>query len=86
MIELPTLVKEDIYLEPYADIISVRHKYYQKKRAELLCGHSSLREFASGHLFYGLHFQNNEWIFREWAPNAKQIFLIGEFNDWTISW
>ena len=23
-----------------------------------------------------------DWIFREWAPNAVKIYLIGEFNNW----
>ena len=22
------------------------------------------------------------WVFREWAPNATAIYLLGEFNDW----
>ncbi|HKK42838.1 MAG TPA: alpha amylase C-terminal domain-containing protein, partial [Bacteroidales bacterium] len=35
-----------------------------------------------GHHYYGLHFDNDEWIFREWAPNATSIFLVGTFNGW----
>ncbi len=31
---------------------------------------------------YGLHRTNEGWVFREWAPNATAIYLLGEFNDW----
>lgn len=42
----------------------------------------SLREFAAGHHHFGLHFDGQEWILREWAPNATAIFLIGNFSNW----
>jgi 1,4-alpha-glucan branching enzyme len=42
----------------------------------------SLTEFASGHEYFGLHFRKNEWVFREWAPNATAIYLIGENTKW----
>jgi 1,4-alpha-glucan branching enzyme len=44
----------------------------------------SLADFASGHEYFGLHFHKNKWIFREWAPNATAIFLIGDMNKWQI--
>eukprot|EP00438_Fugacium_kawagutii_P035988 Skav213302 [mRNA] locus=scaffold2480:586091:587909:- [translate_table: standard] len=25
------------------------------------------------------------YVYREWLPNAKQVFLIGEFNGWQNS-
>ena len=33
-------------------------------------------------MYYGLHRTNEGWVFREWAPNATAIYLLGEFNDW----
>ena len=29
-----------------------------------------------------MHRTNEGWVFREWAPNATAIYLLGEFNDW----
>jgi len=42
----------------------------------------SLADFASGHEYFGLHFRDNEWVLREWAPNARKMRLIGAFSDW----
>ena len=45
----------------------------------------SLTEFACGHEYFGLHFQKGEWVFREWAPNATAIYLIGDMSKWQES-
>lgn len=29
-----------------------------------------------------MHKTSTGWVFREWAPNATRIFLIGEFSGW----
>ena len=43
----------------------------------------SLSAGLNNHLYYGLHRDaGGGWIFREWAPNASRIYLIGEFNNW----
>jgi len=42
----------------------------------------TLADFASGHEYFGLHHRNNQWVFREWAPNADKIFLIGDLTNW----
>jgi len=49
-----------------------------------LSGDGTLQSFASGHLWFGLHRQENGWVMREWAPNATEIFLTGSFNGWQI--
>jgi len=71
----------DPWLEPFKSIIESRINKCQEKERHL-AGNGSLKEFAMGHYYYGLHFNKEGWIFREWAPNAKSIFLIGTFSKW----
>ena len=42
----------------------------------------TLADFSLGHLHFGLHHEKEGWVFREWAPNAERIFLIGDMTDW----
>lgn len=80
------LVKNDPWLEPFEDAIKGRHEHAVWKINQLTRnGKKSLTEFASGHLYYGLHKMSRGWVFREWAPNATEIYLIGDFNDWQES-
>ena len=71
----------DPWLKPFTGIIDGRIRKCLDKENNLV-GNGSLADFAIGHKYYGLHFENKKWIFREWAPNATQIFLTGTFNDW----
>ena len=79
--KLPNIVKNDSYLEPFAPTILARLKAAQVMEKVILQG-ASLPDFSQGHKWYGLHYENNQWIIRDWAPNATAIFLIGQFNDW----
>ena len=79
------LIKNDIYLEPFADAINGRHQAYLDKRAQLTGDKSSLNDFATGYLYFGLHKIDDTWVLREWAPNAIDIFVVGDFNDWKES-
>ncbi|NDV58391.1 alpha amylase C-terminal domain-containing protein [Bacteroides sp. 519] len=77
------LIKNDPWLEPYEDAIVGRYEYALKKKAELTNdGKETLAEFASGHLYFGLHRTASGWVFREWAPNATKIYMVGTFNNW----
>ena len=79
----PGIVKNDPWLDPFEDAIRGRHEHALYKVGELTnSGKKSLSDFASGHLYFGLHRTPRQWVFREWAPNATDIYLIGDFNDW----
>ena len=77
------IVKNDPWLEPFEDAIRGRHDHVLYKLNELTNGGKrSLSDFASGHLYFGLHKTSRGWVLREWAPNATEIYLIGDFNGW----
>ncbi len=80
---LPPLVENDSWLLPFADVI-LRRQELVRQRQSVLCRGRRLSDVALGHLYYGLHKTNGEWIFREWAPNATEIFIVGDFSGWKI--
>ncbi|WP_246503509.1 alpha-amylase family glycosyl hydrolase [Clostridium polyendosporum] len=56
-------------------------KYNHTKEA-LVGKNGDFKSFANGHLFYGFHLVEDGWYYREWAPEADALYLIGDFNDW----
>ncbi|QRX63695.1 alpha amylase C-terminal domain-containing protein [Dysgonomonadaceae bacterium zrk40] len=77
------IIKNDPWLAPYNEAIEGRHSYYLKRLTDLTKGGKiTLSDFATGHLWFGLHRSDEGWVLREWAPNATEIFLTGTFNQW----
>src|SRR5208283_3696257 len=79
---LSSLLTSDLYLAPFSDQIRRRLERIEETEQRLTQGKMSLAEFASGHEYFGLHFRRGEWVFREWAPNATAIYLIGDRSKW----
>ena len=71
----------DPWLNPFTGTIDERISRCIAKERHL-AGDGPLTGFAMGHHYYGLHKTNEGWVFREWAPNATQIFITGSFNEW----
>ena len=77
------LIENDPWLEPFSPAIEGRYQNVLSKELELTNGgKTTWSEFASGHLYFGLHRSRKGWTFREWAPNATDIYLVGDFNNW----
>lgn len=77
------LIKNDPWLAPYEPAITGRYNYAVDKENQLTNqGKITLSEFADGYLYFGLHKTPEGWIFREWAPNATALYMIGDFNNW----
>ncbi len=80
------ILKNDEYLQEYKEAITGRYTSMLAKKSELTNGDkSTLSDFASGYLYFGLHRSGDNWVLREWAPNAIDIFVVGDFNDWKES-
>ena len=72
----------DPYLKPFEHILLRRLEKIAAVEERLTEAKMSLSEFASGHEYFGLHFRNQQWVFREWAPNASAIFMVGDMTGW----
>jgi len=55
---------------------------YKHWKEELKKNEGGLETFAEGYKTFGLLREKGGVTYREWLPNAKQVFLIGEFNNW----
>ena len=84
---------DDGYLKPFEAAIRGRAQRATDRANELTQGKSSLADWANAHNYYGLHKvevevegrgQQRCWVFREWAPHATSMWLVGDFNGWKI--
>ena len=84
--EIPklTIIEQDPWLEPVQEDIYARYQRFIDKGKSIIKQSGSLQKFASAYTYFGIHFdkKENAWIYREWAPAAKGLFLIGDFNNW----
>ena len=84
---LEGVVAGDEYLEPFVDELGSWHDSYAKTRS-LLVGsgeEDSLVAFGGGYTSYGLVREGGGWVYREWAPGAAGLALVGDFNGWDES-
>jgi len=75
-------LSDDPYLAPHLGHIAARAERADAMERRLTGGAAALADFASGHEYFGLHRRGDRWVFREWAPNAAAIALIGTFSGW----
>ena len=65
--------------------IDLRMAMYEGAKDRLLPNGGSLKDFANAHHYYGFHHVPSGWYYREWAPNAYQLYLTGDFNNWNLT-
>ena len=83
--EMPGLVQNDPWLAPFADAIRERMRRIEVALADLKPG-GITGDISTGHHYFGFtrgqwHSEPGVW-YREWAPGAKSLHLIGDFNRW----
>lgn len=75
-------LSDDTYLRDYMPAIQARADKTAAMYKRLRRKNDNLDGFASAHEFYGMHRVSNGWVFREYAPNATGIWLVGDFSNW----
>ncbi|KAF8914191.1 glycoside hydrolase family 13 protein [Gymnopilus junonius] len=82
-LEPQTILEIDGYLRPDIPAIIQRHNSFRKWKETIAKYEGGYDKFTKGYLTFGLNVgPNNEVIYREWAPNAAEACLTGDFNEW----
>jgi 1,4-alpha-glucan branching enzyme len=79
---LKRLLQIDPWLGPYTPQLAARQRRLQERQRELGSADGRLEKAAVEHHYFGLQRTPRGWVFREWAPNATAVYLIGEFSGW----
>lgn len=79
------LIQDDPWLEPYEGDILNRYNYYLDRRKEIESDYKSLDAFSSANELLGFNYdaKTTRWVYREWAPEAHQLTLVGSFDNWS---
>ena len=83
----PILIKNDPWLAPYEDVIRQRMNRCARHMETIKENFGSIHSFAGAHQHFGIHHDpgSGTWTIREWAPAARSVSLVGDFNDWNTS-
>ena len=72
----------DPLLDDFKDHLEYRYQRYQEQLEAIEQNEGSLVDFASGYERMGFVEEGDHIVYREWAPAARAVQLIGDFNDW----
>lgn len=81
--ELQKIFQEDPNLIPHKQIFEEIYKREEKILDQINNGFSKgLDEFSRAYEYYGIYETEDEYVIREWLPEAKSAFFMGDFNFW----
>lgn len=82
-LEEKTVLDVDGWLKPNVPAILHRYDLYRRWKDTIEAQEGGYENFTKGYLRFGLNVNDSgEITYREWAPNAQEAYLIGDFNEW----
>ncbi len=83
---LGAMIELDPALSSYSEFLVRRWKNFMARKKQLLRDYETLSIAANGHQFFGFNQGTHDGLagvwYREWAPAARSLHLIGDFNGW----
>ncbi|MBQ3535521.1 MAG: alpha amylase C-terminal domain-containing protein [Alistipes sp.] len=78
------MVERDEWLHPVAEKVAERHNRYLNRMGAIEQQSGSIVDYANGYRYYGWQWDAtlDGWWFREWLPEAYDVFIFGDFNSW----
>lgn len=76
------IIDRDPWLEPYRSVLERREHHYGVTRHEIDQNGGIMGPISQGHHFFGFTRGEGGTWYREWAPAATYLSLIGDFNNW----
>lgn len=75
------ILQLDGYLEPFLPVIERRHKQFQQWKDIIFKNEGGYDKFTKGYEVMGFTVkEDGAVVYREWAPNAQEANLIGDFS------
>ncbi|KAK2746215.1 alpha-1,4-glucan branching enzyme [Myotisia sp. PD_48] len=80
------IIDLDPWLEPFRDALKSRYAHTMGWIQKIDEHEGGLEKFSKGYEKFGFQVKSNgDIIYQEWAPNATDAHLIGDFNEWDRS-
>ncbi|KAI1343713.1 alpha amylase [Xylariaceae sp. FL0016] len=77
------VVQLDPWLSPFTEPLKRRYAKTQDWIKKIDSTEGGVEKFSRGAETFGLNVdKDNNIVYREWAPNATEAYLIGDFNNW----
>lgn len=79
------VIEQDEWLRASEGELQYRYDRYRRRLAQIEAGSGSLIDFANGYKWFGFQRDDEQggWWFREWLPGAHDVYLFGDFNNWS---
>jgi 1,4-alpha-glucan branching enzyme len=59
---------------------SFRHEHFEKVLSQIEDFEHGIDRFSMGYKRFGFVIHSDKIVYSEWAPNAKEAYLIGDFS------
>lgn len=80
------VIQLDPWLEPFREVLKQRFNFIEGWVKTINEAEGGLEKFSKGYERFGLNVQpTGEIVYREWAPNAVEAQLVGDFNNWDVT-